>query len=402
MVSRHRLALAGIVFVAALSACSEGATGEVSPPPQPTTQAITSDEALRDGMRQLWTEHVTWTRVFIIDVVAGLPDTLTATGRLLRNQDDIGNAIKPFYGDAAGNQLTALLRQHITGAAAVVAAAKAGDSALLNRAMADWYANADAIAELFAAMNPNWRLEDMRAMMHDHLARTTLELAARLSADWLGDVRTFDGVVQQALGMADSLTDGLVAQFPDLVARQTATPAREDLHLTMRKLWEDHVIWTRVFIIDDVAGLPDAPVAAMRLMQNQVDIGNTLRPYYGDAIAGRLTVLLQEHIAGAAKVLDAAKAGDMSRFHSANAAWYSNGYDIAAFLAGANPNWSIADLGAMMTTHLDQTLDEASARLAQDWARDVAAYDAIEAHILDMADTLSQGLADQFSESFLH
>lgn len=39
-------------------------------------------------------------------------------------QTDIGNAIKPFYGDEAGNKLAALLHEHIVGAANVLAAAK--------------------------------------------------------------------------------------------------------------------------------------------------------------------------------------------------------------------------------------------------------------------------------------
>ena len=67
--------------------------------------------------------------VFIISAAGDLPDKATATDRLLQNQVDIGNAIKPYYGDAAGDKLTALLKEHITTAAEVVTAAKANDSA---------------------------------------------------------------------------------------------------------------------------------------------------------------------------------------------------------------------------------------------------------------------------------
>src|SRR2546423_954483 len=87
--------------------------------------------ALHDAMRKLWEDHITWTRVFIISAAGDLPDKATATDRLLQNQVDIGNAIKPYYGAAAGDQLTALLRDHILISADVVAAAKANDQAKL-------------------------------------------------------------------------------------------------------------------------------------------------------------------------------------------------------------------------------------------------------------------------------
>jgi hypothetical protein len=96
-----------------------------------------------------------------------------AVDRLLRNQDDIGDAIKPFYGDAAGAELSRLLREHITGAADLLAAAKAGDADAVAEATAAWYANGDAIATFLATANPrNWDLDEMKAMMRDHLDLT--------------------------------------------------------------------------------------------------------------------------------------------------------------------------------------------------------------------------------------
>src|SRR5438270_13011392 len=75
------------------------------------TCAVTNLLRLRDTMRELWTAHVAYTRFYIIESIAGLPEAPVTAARLLRNQDDIGDAIKPFYGDDAGNQLSALLRQ---------------------------------------------------------------------------------------------------------------------------------------------------------------------------------------------------------------------------------------------------------------------------------------------------
>src|SRR5918912_3340251 len=105
-----------------------------------------SQLAFHDQMRKLWEDHITWTRNVIISFEADLPDLDAALARLLRNQTDIGNAIKPYYGEAAGDQLTGLLREHILGAAKVLAALKAGDQPALQAALDAWYANAHEIA----------------------------------------------------------------------------------------------------------------------------------------------------------------------------------------------------------------------------------------------------------------
>jgi hypothetical protein len=137
--------------------------------------------ALQMAMRKLWEDHITWTRVFIISTLGGLPDRDAATQRLLQNQVDIGNAIKAYYSDAAGEKLTALLKEHITTAAEVVAAAKAGDKTKLDEANKRWVANADQIADFLSGANSaNWRAAEMRSMMHDHLNLTTREVVTRL------------------------------------------------------------------------------------------------------------------------------------------------------------------------------------------------------------------------------
>jgi hypothetical protein len=168
----------------------------------------------------------------------------------------------------------------------------------------------------------------------------------------------------------------------------------------MRQLWEDHIVWTRQFIVSAVADLPDRDIAAERLLKNQEDIGNAVKPFYGDAAAARLTTLLKEHITIAADLVGAARKGDDAGVSAFNRAWYANGDTIAAFLSSANSNWKRAELQAMMREHLDLTLKEAVARLRKDWRADVAAYDQIHNHILGMADALSSGIVRQFPSRF--
>jgi hypothetical protein len=178
--------------------------------PTPIRRAV-----FHDAMRQLWEDHITWTRLYIVSAAAGLPDVTPAAQRLLKNQSDIGDAIKPFYGDAAGEQLTGLLRGHILTAAKLIGAAKGGDTVEVNASLAAWYANADSIATFLSSANPRqWPTATLRAAMKMHLDLTLQEATARLHGDWAADIAAYDEVHQHILQMADVLSDGIIKQFP--------------------------------------------------------------------------------------------------------------------------------------------------------------------------------------------
>jgi hypothetical protein len=170
---------------------------------------------LKQDMRKLWTDHVVWTRDYIVAAVADQPGAEASANRLLKNQDDIGNAVAKFYGDAAGKQLTTLLKEHITIAVDVVKAAKAGDKAGLQQADGRWQKNGEQIADFLSKANPHWPRATLAGMMKMHLSTTTNEVVARLNKDWEGDVRAYDAVYDHILQMADALADGIVKQFPE-------------------------------------------------------------------------------------------------------------------------------------------------------------------------------------------
>lgn len=173
-------------------------------------------QELRVAMRKLWEDHITWTRNVILNIADNLPGTDQAVKRLLANQDDIGNAIKPYYGDDAGKQLTALLHDHITTAADVVKAAKANNKTALDSANKKWFDNADQISDFLSKANPdNWKADDVKMMMHDHLKLTTNEAVARIKKDYDADVKAYDKVHEEILEMSDALSKGIAKQFPD-------------------------------------------------------------------------------------------------------------------------------------------------------------------------------------------
>jgi hypothetical protein len=217
LLSRTTLAAGALAVCLVAVGCSS--SSESPPAAEPATsvdESAVAQQALRADMRMLWEDHVAWTRLFIVSAVAGAPDTSATAQRLLRNQTDIGDAIKPLYGDAAGAQLTALLQDHIVVAGDLLAAAKAGNSAKVTTSNDRWYANADEIAGFLAAANPaHWPDSEMRHMMREHLDLTLSEAVNQLKGDFPASIADYDRIHVQILGMADMLSDGIIGQFPE-------------------------------------------------------------------------------------------------------------------------------------------------------------------------------------------
>jgi hypothetical protein len=182
----------------------------------------TTQEPLRAAMRKLWSDHVIWTRQYIVAAVAGTPDADAAAGRLLKNQEDIGSAVTSYYGKEAGDGLTALLKEHIMIAVDLVAAAKSDDKDAFAKHDARWTDNASRIASFLAGANPNWPEKDVLDLLSLHLKLTKDEAVARIGGDWAADVKAFDDIFNEILVLADALHDGIVAQFPERFARQAA------------------------------------------------------------------------------------------------------------------------------------------------------------------------------------
>ncbi len=166
-------------------------------------------------MRRLWMDHTVYTRLYIISAFADLPDAQTVAGRLLRNQEDIGNAITPYYGKDAGTKLTELLKQHIIIAVDVVATAKSGEKKKFADADKRWIANADDIAAFLSAANPNWPKKDAADLLHLHLQLIREFVTARLGKNYAEDIKKLDEYFTEGMLIADTLAEGVIKQFPN-------------------------------------------------------------------------------------------------------------------------------------------------------------------------------------------
>src|SRR5688572_17577662 len=171
--------------------------------------------SLRQDMRKVWTDHVVWTHAYTVAALGDQPDAPAAANRLMKNQEDIGNAVGKIYGAAAGQQLTTLLKEHISIAVDLIKAAKAGDKPGQQAADAKWQQNGVAIADFLSKANPHWPRATLVDLMKGHLSTTTSVVVARLNKKWDEDVRAYDEVYRHIIMMSDALTDGIIKQFPD-------------------------------------------------------------------------------------------------------------------------------------------------------------------------------------------
>lgn len=174
----------------------------------------------------------------------------------------------------------------------------------------------------------------------------------------------------------------------------------EKLKEEFRSLWEQHVEWTRFVIASIVFGLPNLEAVTNRLLKNPKDFENMFLPYYGSEKSSKLTELLTNHLAIAAQLVKAAKAGNRDLTSKTEKNWYSNADEIAAFLGSINPYWPVDDWKSMLYKHLALTTDEAVNMLNKKYPEDVSTYDEIEKEALAMADMMENGVIRQFPNKF--
>jgi hypothetical protein len=221
LIARRRVTLmvAGAIALASMLAVvsGAGATQTANGPTSRSAVPVSTSKAVafHDEMRALWEAHGAGTRMVIVSFVGNLPNLQAQEQALLHNQVDIGNAVKPYYGRKAGNQLTKLLKEHILGAVTVLVAAKSGDKNQLGQAEAAWSANGRQIADFLHAANRRFLSRTAaRRMMKIHLQQVIGQAVDELSGNYAASANAFEPYIRHLLDMADMISGGIIRQFP--------------------------------------------------------------------------------------------------------------------------------------------------------------------------------------------
>ena len=191
-----------------------------------------SPAELRDILRKLWSDHVLWTRAFILSTAFDLGDLSAVTNELLRNPAHFADVLKPIYGEENAKAFETLLKDHLMIAAQLVGAFKKGDIAAAEAEHKKWYANADAIANALPQINPNWDMATWQKLLYDHLNMTENEAAQILGGKFEESIRQYNQIEDEALKMADTMANGIL-QPKETVNRAAMAPATQQQNDSM-------------------------------------------------------------------------------------------------------------------------------------------------------------------------
>lgn len=160
-------------------------------------------------VRNLWEQHVYWTRFFIISTAHELEDLKPVTDRLLENPGDFAEMLAPFFGNKAAREFEVLFTSHLTIASELINAAKDNDVKKMEDARSRWFKNADEIVRFLVSINPCWDEEKWKSYFYSHLEMTEKEAVLRLQGDYKADIEMFDRIEKEALKMADYMSCGI-------------------------------------------------------------------------------------------------------------------------------------------------------------------------------------------------
>jgi hypothetical protein len=177
-------------------------------------------ETFKNWVRCVWDDHVTYTRDANISIMASLPDTPAIVDRLMKNQEEIGSIIEPYYGKVAADKLTALLKEHVRLVGECITAIR--DAANTDAVEASLLANAGLIADHLESLDPVcWPKTTVLPILAEHITCTKLQATSRFAKDWITDIAAFDSCRSKIYTLADAMSSGIVSQFPEMFIVQS-------------------------------------------------------------------------------------------------------------------------------------------------------------------------------------
>ncbi len=197
---------------------SEAAPPTASATQEVAAQGITAAE-LQLALRDLWTGHIFWVRSYVFAThYEDAPSAEAADAEAVKNARALADAIIPFYGQEAGDQLFQLLAGHY-GAIKSFAQARYGGSAEARQAATDdLMANARKIAAFLVGANPHLPEEAVLPLLIAHGGHHLQQIEAINQGDFAGEAKVWEMMLGHIYTIADAMAGALAKQFPEKVS----------------------------------------------------------------------------------------------------------------------------------------------------------------------------------------
>jgi len=162
----------------------------------------------------------------------------------------------------------------------------------------------------------------------------------------------------------------------------------------MRIFWRRLTIWNRIYIISRYLGIGTAEVSFERLYLENLNFGDMLRIHFTRSISERYSQLLNQFPIGLRELITALleKNFDAARLNIDRL--LQNANQTAAFLASINPYFDETEWSNLLTTYVQDTMQEANLFASKDYRMDIEYFDRLMALSNTMGDTFAQGLYD--------
>lgn len=171
---------------------------------------------VKETARKLFTDHAMYIKFYIESFGNNLKDVDVITARLLKNQDEIGEFVRPIVGEENGNKLAKLLREHIMASIGALKAMKSGDVKQVNDAEKVVFANSKEVATLLSSFNP--KILPLEAMIREfsHHNEYILQIATLCKeGKYEEEVKTFDAYFNHMITFSDMIAAALTPKEQD-------------------------------------------------------------------------------------------------------------------------------------------------------------------------------------------
>lgn len=171
---------------------------------------------LQKNLVTLGVAHMHLTQQAVDAALDGSPNAAALKDSLVGNGTQLSKAVGSVYGNDAQTKFQNIWNNHLNDFVKYAVAAKGGDTAGKQAALADIDANyTKPISQLLSGANPNLKQETLEAGFRDHIQMTARMIDAHAAGDFPTEEKERDGAVDHITGLMSTLSGAIAKQYPD-------------------------------------------------------------------------------------------------------------------------------------------------------------------------------------------